>query len=87
MTQPRFSMDEKAENVKFKIKKCKGCGAPIFFAGGMPWYAKRVPILVEEQVENTEHGTRIISHRRETGYVSHFVNCQKASDFSKRNTR
>lgn len=50
-----------------KIVKCKGCGAEIFFEQGVPWFAKKVPVLRQQP---------------ESAYVSHFINCPKASQFS-----
>lgn len=63
-----------------KIVKCKGCGADIFFEQGIPWYAKRVPILVEIGPANVE----LLTPQKTTGYVSHFVNCPKAAEFSRK---
>jgi len=60
-------------NDERKIVKCKGCGAPIFFEQGTPWYAKAVPVL--EVGPNGEYV-------KDTAYVSHFINCPKASQFS-----
>ena len=59
-----------------KIVKCKGCGADIFFEGGIPWYAKKVPVL---HLSGPDEG----GPTRLSAYVSHFVNCPKANDFSK----
>jgi hypothetical protein len=52
---------------------CKGCGMPVFFEQGVPWYGKKVPILVRLP------GGEYI---KDAGYVSHFINCKKANDFS-----
>ena len=85
-----------------KIVKCKGCGADIFFDQGVPWYAKKVPVLIEKVVYDlnvklegivtndpvvTAKGggdprPRIIFEKT-SGYVSHFINCPKASSFSR----
>lgn len=62
-----------------KIVECKGCGAKIFFEHGVPWYAKPVPILVTH-VDGVPMGNVSI---KQTGFVSHFVNCPKANDFSR----
>jgi hypothetical protein len=56
------------------IVNCKGCGAGMFFEGGVPWYYKKVPILLEIDTS---------TFKRTSGYVSHFINCPKASQFSK----
>jgi hypothetical protein len=56
------------------IVKCKGCGMPIFFEGGIPYYAKAVPVMLITAPDGIELKTR--------GYVSHFVNCPKAKEFS-----
>ena len=63
-----------------KIVKCKGCGADIFFEQGIPWFSKNVPIMreVDEKIAH-ERGFA----PKETGYVSHFINCSHANDFSK----
>jgi len=63
-----------------KITKCKRCGADIFFDHGIPWYAKPVPILVTH-IDDVPMGNVSI---KQTGYVSHFVNCPKANEFSKK---
>lgn len=69
-----------------KIVKCKGCGADIFFLQGIPWYAKKVPVLIEEGPNNEPGIGPVVKYTRTTGYliaVSHFINCRKAADFSK----
>lgn len=55
------------------ITKCKGCGALIFFQDGKPWYARQVPVLQLNQDGSTTQSR---------AYVSHFVNCPNAADFS-----
>lgn len=62
----------------FETTKCRGCGAEIFFAFGVPWFAKRVPILVEMGPANVA----LLTPQKTTGWVSHFVNCPNAGEFS-----
>lgn len=63
-----------------KIVKCRGCGADIFFEHGVPWYARKVPVLIENDHPNGPGSAKT------SGYVSHFINCPKASEFSKQKT-
>lgn len=66
-----------------KVVPCRGCGAPIFFEQGMPWFAKRVPILVEIDYQTLQPAAASgPQYQKTTGYVSHFVNCPKAEQFS-----
>ena len=66
-----------------KIVKCKGCGMDIFFEHGVPWFAKRVPILIEKVKEKNDDGTATMEYVKDLGHVSHFVNCPKAGQFSR----
>ena len=68
-----------------RITKCKGCGMPIFFLRGKPWYARKVPIVVEKSLSVNEYNGKLeeIADFITTGYVSHFINCPKAKEFSK----
>lgn len=68
----------------FETTKCRGCGAEIFFAFGVPWYAKNVPVLVEQDfiVHRPEGAVMEKSQKKISGYVSHFVNCPNAGEFS-----
>ncbi len=61
-----------------KITKCKGCGMPIFFQDGKPWYAKQVPFLI-----TYPNDTKV----QLKGYVSRFINCPKANQFSIKKSR
>lgn len=63
----------KDTEIDSKTVQCKGCGAPIFFEQGTPWYAKKVPVLVRLP------GGEMI---KDSGYVSHFINCPNAAEFS-----
>jgi hypothetical protein len=63
---------------EFKIVKCKGCGADIFFEQGVPWYAKKVPVLI-----GVPNISGVDDQIKTSAYVSHFVNCPKANEFSK----
>lgn len=65
-----------------KITKCKGCGMPIFFRNGTPYYAKKVPVLIK--VDGQEPGSGNDWYMEKRAYVSHFINCPNASDFTKR---
>ena len=68
-----------------KIVKCKGCGAPIFFEDGIPWYGKRVAVLVETAaISSPANGIEVPAQKyRVSAYVSHFVNCPKVGEFSR----
>lgn len=67
-----------------KIVKCKGCGADIFFEQGVPWFAKKVPVLRQQPVSvHHQEGAKLeFINVKESAYVSHFINCPKASQFS-----
>jgi hypothetical protein len=65
-----------------KIVECKGCGAKMFFEHGIPWYAKRVPILVQKVKTMNDDGTATMEYVKDIGHVSHFVNCPKVGEFS-----
>jgi len=70
-----------------KIVKCRGCGADIFFAHGVPFYAKKVPVLVQTAAINMEScGSIPAEEYKVMGYVSHFINCPYANQFSKGNS-
>jgi hypothetical protein len=58
-----------------RIVLCKGCGMEIFFQDGIPLYAKKVPINMDG------------NSFTQRGYVSHFVNCPKASEFTRKDKR
>jgi hypothetical protein len=72
-----------------KIVKCKGCGADIFFENGVPWWAKKVPVLVAQGfiVHRPEGAAMEQSEKKVMGYVSHFINCPAASSFSGKGKR
>lgn len=61
------------------VVACRGCGAPIFFSGKTPYYARKVKVLLPEGSDpHSECGPF-----EAMGYISHFVNCPKASSFNK----
>jgi hypothetical protein len=73
---------------KINVTKCKGCGLPIFFKDGTPWYAKKVPVLIEIDYQTLQPAAAGgPKFKRTKAYVSHFVNCPDASRFSGGNKR
>jgi hypothetical protein len=62
------------------VVKCKGCGTDIFFEFGIPWYAKKVPVIVP--IAATDKVFKD-APMKTSGYVSHFINCPAANKFSR----
>jgi hypothetical protein len=66
------------------VTQCKGCGADIFFSNGTPYYARLVPVMIRVSEFNPEvKDADVLMEVRVSGYVSHFVNCKNANQFSR----
>ena len=69
---------------------CKGCGKRIIFAenedGAMVPLDPSPPcyeLQVQHEASNAGYSSKLVAVRRETTYVSHYVTCPKADQFSK----